>query len=65
MTTIEQKIMDILRRKENREGMATYKIAAMVGLSHPSGKIILESMTNKKKITKITTPTKIIYWRIK
>ena len=61
----EQKIMELLDKKEFREGLATYKIAAMVGLSYPLGKIVLENMASKRKITKITTPVRTTYWRIR
>ena len=61
----EQKIMDILRKKEFREGMATYKIAAFIGIDHKLCKTILDNMADKRKITKITTPTRTTYWRIR
>ena len=65
MTKIEEKIKDVLKKRENKEGLATYKIAVLVGLNYPLGKSILEDMDKRKIIKKITTPTRTTYWRIK
>ena len=61
----EQRIKDILKTKENKEGLATYKISVGLSLSPTLCKTILEDMAKRKIITKIATPVRTTYWRIR
>ena len=63
---IEEKIRDVLNKRENKEGLATYRIAGITGMNYNICKTILEDMAKRKMITKITIPTtRNTYWRIK
>ena len=65
MTKIEERIKDVLKKRENKEGLATYRIAGMIGMNYNICKTILEDMSKRKLITKITTPVRTTYWRIR